>query len=67
MEDLADSADRKQPSVDFLSGGKRCNIEDHDGWWVGYGKDESCQIEGGWADWVELAKEILKADEERSA
>jgi len=32
-------------------------IED---WWVGYGKDESCQFEGCWLDMAILAAQILK-------
>jgi hypothetical protein len=45
-----------------LSGGKRTNIAPSgwlDDWWVGYGKDESCQFEGPWADMAELAARIL--------
>jgi hypothetical protein len=48
-----------------LSGGKRTNIitsdaiEDWD-WWVGHGKDESCQFEGPWEAMAILAAKILR-------
>lgn len=48
-----------------LRGGKRANIgksdaiEDWD-WWVGWGKDESCQFEGPWAHMAILAAKILR-------
>lgn len=52
-----------------LSGGKRANIghthefhgndEDWD-WWVGWGKDESCQFEGPWIHMAILAAKILR-------
>lgn len=57
-----------------LSGGKRTNIipnessdaDREDGqpmewdWWVGYGKDHSCQFEGPWAHMAILAAKILR-------
>ena len=48
-----------------LSGGKRTNIgysevlDDWD-WWVGWGKDESCQFEGSWESMAILAAKILR-------
>lgn len=48
---------------DYVSGGKRCNVEKSEwlpSWWVGYGKDEGCQIEGDWTHWVILAAKILR-------
>ena len=47
----------------FLSGGKRTHIEHSDwidDWWVGYGKDESCQFEGPWLAMAVLAAKILR-------
>lgn len=46
---------------DYLSGGKRANLEKGSlpDWWVGYGKDSSCQFEGSWFDMVVLAAKIL--------
>jgi len=29
-------------------------------WWVGYGKDESCQFEGRWLDMAIFAAKVLK-------
>lgn len=52
-----------------LSGGKRTNIgHNSDGemdgddwdWWVGWGKDSSCQFEGPWAHMAILAAKILR-------
>lgn len=46
-----------------LSGGKRTNIEHSawlDDWWVGYGKDSSCQFEGDWLAMAILAAKILR-------
>jgi hypothetical protein len=46
-----------------LSGGKRTRIAHSDwidGWWVGYGKDESCQFEGPWQHLAILAAKILR-------
>lgn len=46
----------------WLSGGKRTNIRPSewlDDWWVGYGKDESCQFEGPWEHMAVLAARIL--------
>ncbi len=46
-----------------LQGGKRANIRPSDDtewdWWVGYGKDESCQFEGPWLHLAILAAKIL--------
>jgi len=48
-----------------MQGGKRANIgnsqniEDWD-WWVGWGKDKSCQFEGPWAHMAILAAKILR-------
>lgn len=46
-----------------LSGGKRTNIghsEGIDDWWIGWGKDESCQFEGPWDHLAILAAKILR-------
>lgn len=46
-----------------MSGGKRANLghsEWIDGWWVGWGKDESCQFEGPWEHMAILAAKILR-------
>jgi hypothetical protein len=46
----------------YLSGGKRTHIaasEWIDDWWVGFGKDESCQFEGPWHHMANLAARIL--------
>jgi hypothetical protein len=48
---------------DYLSGGKRTNLRVSEwlpGWWVGFGKDESCQFEGPWYDIVILAAKVLR-------
>ena len=44
------------------SGSKRTNIRaSHwlEDWFVGFGKDESCQFEGSWYDMVCFARNIL--------
>ena len=48
-----------------MSGGKRTNIGNSDSiddwdWWVGWGKDSSCQFEGPWAHMAILAAKILR-------
>lgn len=46
-----------------LRGGKRTNIghsEWLDDWWVGWGKDQSCQFEGPWEHMAILAAKILR-------
>lgn len=46
------------------SGGKRANIrasEYFSDWFIGYGKDESCQFEGTWWDMICLARNILSS------
>lgn len=46
-----------------LRGGKRANL-DHseylDDWWVGSGKNESCQFEGPWEHMAIIAAKILR-------
>jgi hypothetical protein len=48
-----------------MRGGKRANIG-HNGhtpgwnWWVGWGKDQSCQFEGPWEHMAILAAKILR-------
>jgi len=47
----------------YLSGGKRTHIGHSawlDDWWVGWGKDESCQFEGPWLAMAVLAAKILR-------
>ena len=46
----------------FISGSKRTHIEPSDwipDWWVGYGKEEGCVLEGTWWDMVCFARNIL--------
>lgn len=46
----------------FVSGAKRANIEPSDwlpDWFVGFGKDESCQFEGTWWDMICFARNVL--------
>ena len=45
-----------------ISGAKRANImysEMLDDWFVGFGKDESCQFEGTWWDMICFARNVL--------
>lgn len=49
------------PQTD-VSGSKRTNLVYSkwlDDWFVGYGKDESCFLEGSWWDLICLARNIL--------
>lgn len=44
------------------SGAKRANIVKSDwlgDWFVGYGKDQSCQFEGTWWDMICFARNVL--------
>ena len=46
----------------FESGAKRANISESEwisDWFVGWGKDESCQFEGTWWDMICFARNIL--------
>lgn len=57
----------KEWPVKGISGAKRANItfneegSDWD-WFVGYGKDESCQFEGSWYDMVCFARNVLACE-----
>ena len=45
-----------------ISGAKRANISESEwlpDWFVGWGKDESCQFEGTWWDMICFARNIL--------
>lgn len=49
----------------WVSGSKRTNIaasEWIDGWFVGFGKDESCCFEGTWEDMVFFARNVLASE-----
>lgn len=49
----------------FIRGAKRCNLAYSDwldDWFVGYGKDESCQFEGTWWDMICFARNILASE-----
>lgn len=59
------SDDKTESGLDkvFMRGGKRANIGHSDwldDWWVGWGKDESCQFEGPWLHMAILAAKILR-------
>ena len=46
----------------YESGAKRANLRKSDwldDWFVGYGKDKSCQFEGTWWDMICFARNIL--------
>lgn len=48
-----------------IHGAKRANIEKSDwldDWFVGYGKDTSCQFEGTWWDMICFARNILASE-----
>ena len=48
--------------VKYASGAKRANIKHSewlDDWFIGYGKDYSCQFEGTWWDMICFARNIL--------
>jgi hypothetical protein len=50
------------PNKDGTSGAKRANLDQADfgpDWWVGYGKDTSCQFEGTWWDMICFARNVL--------
>lgn len=60
-EAIDDYKERNRLEEVRLSGGKRANIGPGyiDNWWIGWGKDHSCQFEGTWDHMVELAAKIL--------
>lgn len=55
-----------------LSGSKRTNLAQSDvipnwDWFVGTGKDESCQFEGSWWDMICFARNVLASENTRLA
>lgn len=51
----------KWPSK-YERGAKRANVRNDDAesdWFVGFGKDESCQFEGTWWDMICFARNVL--------
>lgn len=49
----------------YISGAKRAHLSESEwltDWFVGWGKDESCQLEGTWWDMVCLARNILASE-----
>lgn len=49
----------------YIGGAKRANIKHSDwltDWFVGYGKDESCQFEGTWWDMICFARNVLASE-----
>lgn len=49
---------------EYISGAKRTNIIESEwlnDWFVGFGKDESCQFEGTWWDMICFARNILSS------
>lgn len=49
----------------YISGAKRANLRESDwlpDWFVGYGKDESCQFEGNWWDMICFARNVLASE-----
>jgi hypothetical protein len=50
---------------DSVSGAKRANLDASTlipDWFVGYGKDESCQFEGTWWDMICFARNVLASE-----
>ena len=53
-----------------ISGAKRANLTASDwipDWFVGYGKDESCQFEGTWWDMICFARNVLSSENTKMA
>lgn len=49
----------------YITGGKRANLNECDdipGWFVGSGKTEGCQFEGGWWDMICFARNVLASE-----
>ena len=60
----------KEFPVECVSGAKRANISKSDwlgDWFVGWGKDESCQFEGTWWDMICFARNILASENTKIA
>ena len=54
----------------IISGAKRANLDESEwlpDWFVGYGKDESCQFEGSWWDMICFAREVLASENTKLA
>jgi hypothetical protein len=50
---------------DYIVGAKRSHISQSNwlpDWFVGYGKDESCQFEGTWWDMICFARNVLASE-----
>lgn len=48
----------------YISGAKRANITESEwinDWFIGFGKDESCQFEGNWWDIICFARNVLSS------
>lgn len=55
-----------------ISGAKRANLACccdmfYEGWFFGYGKDQSCHLEGTWWDMICLARNILASENTKLA
>lgn len=49
----------------YISGAKRANLSESKwlpDWFVGFGKDESCQFEGTWWDMICFARNVLASE-----
>lgn len=65
---LADAAERERVAL-RIRGGRRCAIRKDEwlnDWWIAYSprNGDNADVEGSWADWVELANAILHRDAE---
>lgn len=55
----------KEFPENHVTGAKRANISESDwlpDWFVGFGKDESCQFEGTWWDMICFARNVLASE-----
>lgn len=59
---MAEKIEINKWEKEYISGAKRANIIKSDwisDWFVGFGKDESCQFEGTWWDMICFARNVL--------
>lgn len=62
---MADKIEISNWKNKYISGAKRAHISESDwlpDWFVGWGKDESCQFEGTWWDMICFARNVLASE-----
>ena len=60
---------KKWPEKSGVSGAKRANLSKgfFNDWFIGWGKDQSCQFEGTWWDMICFARNVLASENTKLA